>query len=147
MAQLNGRILALDFGKRRIGLALSDPLGIMVQPLPTLHRKRIREDLAHLKALAREHNVVRFVFGDPKYMSGDESPLSQLVREFATRLEEYSGIPVVYWDERLTSSEAHRYLAEQKLTREEKKGKVDRIAASLILENYLGALAMENPEE
>lgn len=141
MAQPIGRILALDYGKRRIGLALSDLLGIMAQPMPTLHRRRIREDLDRLAKTATENNVIRFVFGDPKYMSGDESPLGADVREFAARLEERCGIPVVFYDERLTSSEAHRYLADQKLTRQQKKGKVDQIAAALILESYLESIS------
>ena len=140
MAQPSGRILALDFGKRRIGLALSDPFGVTAQPLPTYTRARIREDIAYLAELAREKEVSLFVFGDPKYMSGDLSKQSEAVREFATRLEQYTKLPILFWDERLTSSQAHRVLDEYGLTRQERKGKVDQLAATMILEGYLHSL-------
>lgn len=140
MAQPSGRILALDFGKRRIGLALSDPFGVTAQPLPTYTRVRVREDIAWLGQLAREREVGLFVFGDPKYMSGDLSKQSEAVREFAARLEQHTKLPIVFWDERLTSSQAHRVLDEYGLTREERKGKVDQLAATMILEGYLQSL-------
>jgi putative Holliday junction resolvase len=140
MAQPFGRILGLDFGKRRIGLALSDPFGVTAQPLPTYTRVRVREDISYLAQLAREREVSLFVFGDPKYMSGDLSRQSEAVREFASRLEQFSTIPVVFWDERLTSSQAHRVLDEYGLSRQERKGKVDQLAATMILEGYLQSL-------
>jgi putative Holliday junction resolvase len=140
MAQLPGRILALDFGKRRIGLAVSDVLGITAQPLPTYVRTRLREDIQFLAKLVREQEVARLVFGDPKYMSGDLSRQSEAVREFAERLGETTRVEVVFWDERLTSSQAHRVLDEYGMTREERKGKVDQLAATLILEGYLQSL-------
>lgn len=87
--------------------------------------------------------MVRLVFGDPKYMSGDMSPLSKAMREFAGKLAEQTGIEPVFWDERLTSSQAHRLLSEERLTREERKGKVDSIAATLLLESYLQSLSYE----
>ncbi|MBZ2184397.1 MAG: Holliday junction resolvase RuvX [Bryobacter sp.] len=140
MAQLPGRILALDFGKRRIGLALSDLLGFTAQPLPTYNRTRVREDIAYLSRLARQHDVALFVFGDPRYMSGDLSRQSEAVRDFATRLEQATHLPVTFWDERLTSSQAHRVLDEYGMTRQQRKGKVDQLAATLILEGYLQSL-------
>jgi putative Holliday junction resolvase len=140
MAQPSGRILALDFGKRRIGLALSDPFGVTAQPLPTYSRVRVREDVAYLAQLAKDRDIVTFVFGDPKYMSGDQSRQSEAVREFAARLEQVSNLPIVFWDERLTSSQAHRVLDEYGLTREQRKGKVDQLAATMILEGYLQSL-------
>ncbi len=141
--QLQGRILALDYGKRRIGLAISDALGITAQPLPTFQRGRLREDLSSLVRLIREREVARLVFGDPKYMSGDMSPLAEAMREFAGKLREQTGIEPIFWDERLTSSQAHRLLSEEGMTREERKGKVDSIAATLILESYLQSLSYE----
>lgn len=132
--------MALDFGKRRIGLAVSDALGVTAQPLPTYVRTRIREDIAWLTRLVREKEVARLVFGDPKYMSGDLSRQSEAVREFASRLGEATQVEVVFWDERLTSSQAHRVLDEYGMTREERKGKVDQLAATLILEGYLQSL-------
>lgn len=140
MAQPSGRILALDFGKRRIGLALSDPFGVTAQPLPTYSRVRVREDVAYLAQLAKDRDICTFVFGDPKYMSGDQSRQSEAVREFAARLEQVTNVPIVFWDERLTSSQAHRVLDEYGLTREQRKGKVDQLAATMILEGYLQSL-------
>lgn len=135
-----GRVLAFDFGKRRIGLAISDPLGITAQGLPTFERKRLREDLAKLAKLARDMKVGLFLFGNPKYMSGDESQQSAQVKEFAERLGEMAEIPVMYWDERFTSAQAHRLLGEEGMKRENRKGKVDQIAATLILQDYLESL-------
>jgi putative Holliday junction resolvase len=140
MAQPSGRILALDFGKRRIGLALSDPFGVTAQPLPTYSRVRVREDVAYLAQLAKDRDICTFVFGDPKYMSGDQSRQSEAVREFAARLEQATSLPIVFWDERLTSSQAHRVLDEYGLSREQRKGKVDQLAATMILEGYLQSL-------
>ncbi len=140
MAQLPGRILALDFGKRRIGLAISDLLGLTAQPLPTYTRTRVRDDVAFLGRLAREQQVALFLFGDPRYMSGDLSRQSEAVREFASRLEQATHLPVASWDERLTCSQAHRVLDEYGMTREQRKGKVDQLAATLILEGYLQSL-------
>lgn len=141
--QQTGRILALDYGKRRIGLAISDPLGITAQPLPTFQRGRLREDLSGLARLIRERGVNRLVFGDPKYMSGDMSPLAEAMREFAGKLAEQTGIEPVFWDERLTSSQAHRLLSEEGMSREDRKGKVDAIAATLLLESYLQSLSFD----
>ena len=141
MAQLTGRILGLDFGKRRIGLAISDALGLTAQPLSTYTRTRVRQDIAYLVQLAQEREIVLFVFGDPKYMSGDESRQSASVKEFAARLQLSTRIPIIFWDERLTSTQAHRLLDEEGgLKREDRKGKVDQIAASLILDGYLISL-------
>ncbi|WP_031498391.1 Holliday junction resolvase RuvX [Bryobacter aggregatus] len=143
MAQLTGRILGLDFGKRRIGLAISDALGYTAQPLGTYSRVRVREDIGYLAQLAEERGVTLFVFGDPKYMSGDQSRQSATMKEFAERLGQATKIPIVFWDERLTSSQAHRLLDEDGLSREQRKGKVDQIAAALILEGYMHSLEQE----
>lgn len=138
-----GRVLAFDFGKRRIGLAISDPLGITAQGLPTFERKRLREDLSSLAKLVRDQKVALLLFGNPKYMSGDESQQSAQVREFAGRLAEITSIPVLYWDERFTSAQAHRLLGEEGMKRENRKGKVDQIAATLILQDYLESLDLQ----
>jgi putative holliday junction resolvase len=136
-----GRILALDVGKKRIGLALSDALGISAQGLPTFHRTRIRDDLRQLRELIRLHEVKLIVVGNPLHMSGDESRQSAYTAEFAERLRLASGVPVILWDERLTSKEAERVLREGRATIEEKKRAVDRLAAVLLLESYLGSIA------
>jgi putative holliday junction resolvase len=134
-----GRVLALDVGKKRIGLAISDALGISAQGLPTFQRRRIRDDLRDLIRLAREREVSLFLVGKPLHMSGDESRQSAYTEEFAQRLHDESGIPIVYWDERLTTVEAHRVLSEAGASLEQRKRAVDRLAAVLLLEGYLDA--------
>lgn len=133
-------MLALDVGKKRIGLAISDELGITAQGLETLQRSRIREDLEKLGTIAKNRNVGALLVGRPLHMSGSESRQSEYTREFAERLGNYLGIPVVYWDERLTSAEAERMLRTAGASLEEKRSAVDRLAAVLLLESYLGYL-------
>jgi putative Holliday junction resolvase len=132
-----GRILALDVGKKRIGLAVSDPLGITAQGIETLQRTRIRDDLKELKRIAAQWEVTSLLVGRPLHMSGDESRQSEYTREFAERLSKHLGLPVTYWDERLTSAEAERMLRETGISLEQRKKAVDRLAAVLLLESYL----------
>lgn len=132
-----GRILALDVGRKRIGLAVSDELGITAQGLETLHRTRVRDDLAALKAIADTRNVTALLVGRPLHMSGSESRQSEYTKEFAERLQQHLGLPLIYWDERLTSAEAERMLREAGASLEQKKKAVDRLAAVLLLESYL----------
>jgi putative holliday junction resolvase len=135
-----GRILALDVGRKRIGLAITDALGLTAQGLPTLERVRIREDLARLSQLAGERQVSLFLLGNPLHMSGRDSRQAAYVREFGDRLAGYSGIAVQYWDERLTSVEAGRVLRSSGIGIEKRAKAVDRLSAVLILENYLESL-------
>ncbi len=139
------RILALDVGKKRIGLAVSDPLGMTAVGLPTLHRTRIREDLARLKLLALERSVTTLLIGRPLHMSGDESRQSEYTREFAERLSLFASLPVVYWDERLTTAEAHRLMRDSGATLEQRKKAVDQMSAILLLESYLGFHSLSSP--
>jgi putative Holliday junction resolvase len=132
-----GRVLALDVGRKRIGMAISDALGITAQGLPTLERVRIREDLARLRELAQEREVCLFLLGYPLHMSGRESRQAEYVKEFGDRLAAYSGIPVDYWDERLTSVEAGRVLRSSGIGIEKRARAVDQLSAVLILESYL----------
>ena len=132
-----GRILALDLGKKRIGLALSDPLGITAQGLPTLQRTRIREDLDALAELAAEHEVVLFLMGNPLHMSGAEGRQADYAHEFGGRLAARTGIEIRYWDERLTTVEAQRVLRESGVSLEKRKRAVDRLAAVILLESFL----------
>jgi putative Holliday junction resolvase len=135
------RILALDVGKRRIGVAVSDELGITAQGLPTFQRTTIRDDLARLAALAADQNAGLFLLGFPLHMSGRESRQSQYVREFGDRLARYTGLPVEYLDERLTTVEANRVLRESGIGIEKRAAAVDRLAAVILLESYLGRTA------
>ena len=137
---LTGRILALDLGKRRIGLALSDELGITAQGLGTLERTNIREDLAELTRLAAQRGVALILMGNPMRMSGSEGRQSAWVRDFAERLGAYSGLTVRLWDERLTTVEAQRVLRESGISREKRRRAVDRLAAVILLESYLASL-------
>ena len=123
--------MALDLGKKRIGLALSDPLGITAQGLPTLARTRIREDVAALDALIREHDVRLILMGHPLHMSGDESRQGVYTREFADRLSERTGREVRLWDERLTSVEAGRVLKESGISIRKRAQAVDRKSTRL----------------
>ena len=134
------RILALDVGKRRIGLAISDPLGITAQGLQTLERTTIREDMARLAALTAEHGVSLFLIGDPLHMSGDKSRQAQYIRDFAARLTEVTGVPAQFWDERLTTVQAQRVLRESGISIEKRARAVDRLAAVILLESYLDSL-------
>ena len=132
-----GRVLALDLGKRRIGLALSDELGITAQGLETLHRTRLREDLEKLKQLIRDKNVSMILMGNPVHMSGQEGRQSDYSREFAERLHGVSGVDVKLWDERLTTVEAQRVLRESGISLQKRTQAVDRLSAVILLESYL----------
>lgn len=136
-AQLPGRILALDVGSRRIGLAVSDPLGITAQGLETLQRKNKRTDLEKLEAVIRNYDVQEIVVGLPLRMSGAEGKQSEKMTAFAEELRQRFQIPVHLWDERLTSAQANRILREAELSIEKRKHAVDRMAAVLILQNFL----------
>jgi putative Holliday junction resolvase len=135
-----GRILALDLGKRRIGLALSDELGITAQGLETLQRTTIREDIARLAQLTMERNVTLILMGHPLHMSGDESRQADYTRDFARRLEAATGLPTKFWDERQTSAEAERVLRQSGISIEKRARAVDRMAAVILLGSYLDSL-------
>jgi putative Holliday junction resolvase len=139
---VTGRILALDVGKKRIGLAVSDPLGITAQGLPTLHRTRIREDLEELDRLCREYEVALLLIGHPLHMSGDESRQAVYTREFADRLAERTHIPLQFLDERLTTVQAERVLRESGISIEKRAKAVDQLAAVLLLQSYLDSGAL-----
>ncbi len=135
-----GRVLALDLGKRRIGLALSDELGITAQGLETLQRTNIREDIARLVQLIAERNVSLILVGNPLHMSGREGRQVEFARDFADRLKGAAGVPVQFWDERLTTVEAQRVLKESGISIEKRAQAVDRLAAVILLESYLDSL-------
>ena len=141
-----GRVLALDVGKKRIGLAVSDESGVTAQGLETFVRTRIRDDLAGLQKIAAHWNVHTLLVGKPLHMSGDESRQSEYTREFADRLAEHLKLPVVYWDERLSSKEAERLMREGGASLLQSRQNVDRMSAILILESYLGFLQNQQGE-
>lgn len=137
---INGRVLALDLGKKRIGLAISDPLGITAQGLATLERTRIRDDLDAIARLVDEHGVTLILVGHPLHMSGTEGRQAMYVREFADRLAARTGVQVKFWDERLTTVEAQRVLRESGVSIEKRARAVDRLAAVILLGSYLDSL-------
>jgi putative Holliday junction resolvase len=136
----HSRILALDLGKRRIGLAISDPLGITAQGLPNLDRSNKRSDLDALERLVADREVGSFLMGNPVNMSGNEGRQSAWVREFAGALERRTGLPVKFWDERLTSVEAGRVLRASGISIEKRAAAVDRLSAVILLQSYLDSL-------
>jgi len=142
-----GRVLALDVGKKRIGLAVSDELGLTAQGIETFVRTRIRDDLDALKQIAVQWNVHTLLVGKPLHMSGEESRQSEYTREFAERLGKRLGLPIVYWDERLSSREAERLMREGGASLEQSRQAVDRMSAILILESYLGFLQNQKSSE
>jgi putative Holliday junction resolvase len=131
--------MALDVGKVRVGVALSDPLGYTAQPLLTLWRKGRGEDMRSLLRLIRKHEVVRIVVGNPLHMSGDVSPWAAKVQEFAEELQMHSHLPVVLWDERLSSVAAHEILDEAGHDRRDRKYVIDQVAAVVILRGWMEA--------
>jgi putative Holliday junction resolvase len=131
------RILALDLGKKRIGLALSDELGFTAQGLKTLEREGRRDDIETLRKLAVESRVELFLIGDPIHMSGAPSRQGEYTREFARELEYKTGLPVKFWDERWTSREAERTLRGSGIAHGERKPAIDRLSAVILLQSYL----------
>jgi putative Holliday junction resolvase len=134
---VKGRILALDLGKKRIGLALSDPFGITAQGLPTLERTNLRQDMAALAALVAEREVTLLLMGNPIHMSGHEGRQAAYVHEFAERLAALTGVALKYWDERLTTVEAHRVLRSSGIGIEKRARAIDKLSAMILLESYL----------
>ena len=132
-----GRILGLDVGTRRIGIAVSDPLGITAQGLETLQRRNKRQDLAALERVIRDYKVGEIVVGLPLRMSGAEGIQSGKMQVFAEDLRKRFHLPVHLWDERLTSAEANRLLRETELSIEKRAKAVDRMAAVLILQGWM----------
>ncbi len=141
MSVLVPRVVGFDVGDRRIGLAISDALGITAQPLFTLHRKNKRGDMKWLGRVLRKHGVSEVVVGNPLYMSGDQSPQAAKAQAFAAELGAEFGVTVHLWDERLTTTEAHRHLDEAGHGAMGRKGIIDQVAAVLILQSFLDARA------
>ena len=135
-----GRILAIDLGDRRMGLAMSDPLRLTAQGLPTVERRNRREDMNYLKSLARRNDVSAIIVGNPINMDGTAGPQSIAASGFASRLGKHLALEVRLWDERLTSVQANRVLREAGLGPEQRAKAVDQVAAVLLLENFLESL-------
>ena len=145
MSTTGRRILALDPGTKRIGVALSDELGWTAQPLETFERKSLHVDVAHINELVRRHEVREIVIGMPIQLDGRAGPAAQSVQQFLEALQAAVDVPVVPWDERLTTKAAEQMLIEADVSRKKRKGVVDRVAAALLLKSYLEHLSSLQP--
>ena len=137
----SGRILGLDVGVKRIGIAVSDPLGITAQGLATLHRRNRRHDFIELRKILQEYQVREIVVGNPLRMSGQAGAQAEKMAAFAAQIQQEFSMPVHLWDERLTTAEAHRLLDETDIRDARRKTVIDKMAAVLILQSFLDARA------
>jgi putative pre-16S rRNA nuclease len=131
------RILAIDPGTVRLGLALSDPSGTIAQPLSVLKRRSPSEDYQALAVIVEEHGVEQIVVGLPRLMNGTLDTAAKQAQEFGEEVARFTRRPVAYWDERLTSVAAERYLIAQGKRRAQRRADIDRMAATLLLQGYL----------
>lgn len=131
------RILALDHGSKRIGVALSDELKMIAQPFEFIPAEPFSKFLARLKEIIKEKEVEMILVGMPRNMDGSYGPAALKVQEFVGVLKETLVVPIKTWDERLTSAQANRYLIEANVSRNQRKEKVDKTAAAVLLQSYL----------
>ena len=139
------RVMGLDYGSKTVGVAISDPLGITAQGIETIERKeenKLRKTLARIEELVKEYEVEKIVLGFPKNMNNTIGDRAEKSLELKAMLERRIGIPVIMWDERLTTVEAERTLIESNVRRENRKKYVDKIAAVFILQGYLDSLSI-----
>lgn len=132
------RILGVDYGEKRIGLAISDELEMVAMPVGVIHRTNEKEDIAKIRELILEKKATLIVFGLPINMDGTPGKLGAATKAFAVKLTEAVNLPVDYYDERLTTLEAERMLTDEAdISRAKRKGVKDKLAASLILQSYM----------
>ncbi|OAB34094.1 Holliday junction resolvase RuvX [Paenibacillus glacialis] len=137
------RIMGLDYGDRKIGVAVSDMFGWTAQGLEVIERRREGIEFERITALVREHDVAEIVVGLPKNMDGTVGFRGDICMEFADKLKEILNLPVHLWDERLTTVSAERTLIEANVSRKKRKQVIDKMAASLILQNYLDSKSIK----
>ena len=143
------RLMGLDYGSKTVGVAVSDPLGLTAQGVETVWRKqenKLRQTMARIEELISEYQVERIVLGYPKNMNNTVGERAVKSLEFKEKLEKRTGLPVVMWDERLTTAEAERTLMETGVRRENRKQFLDQMAAVLILRGYLDRMNMNKDE-
>lgn len=131
------RVMALDVGDKTIGIAVSDELLLTAQARPAIRRKNLKSDLELIRNLAKENDVHEVVVGQPLNMDGTFSAQTKKVARFAEELRKVIDLPIVFWDERLTSFAAEQHLEQMGLNWRQRRGHVDKIAAMFILQNYL----------
>ena len=135
------RILALDHGTKRVGVAISDELAVIAQPLEFLAAEPREDFLKRLKDIIDRRGVEEILVGIPRNMNGTYGPAAAKAREFVAALQNVLTIPVKTWDERLTSVQANRFLIETGMRREKRKERVDQTAAAIMLQSYLDSLS------
>lgn len=143
------RLMGLDYGSKTVGVAVSDPLGLTAQGVETVWRKqenKLRQTMARIEELISEYQVERIVLGYPKNMNNTVGERAVKSLEFKEKLEKRTGLPVVMWDERLTTAKAERTLMETGVRRENRKQFLDQMAAVLILQGYLDRMNMNKDE-
>lgn len=141
------RILGLDYGTKTVGVAVSDGLGITAQGIETIERKeenKLRKTCARIEELIQEYGVTAIVLGYPKHMNNTLGERAAKTEEFQSMLERRTGLPVILWDERLSTVSSERVLMESGVRRENRKAVIDKIAAVFILQNYLDYLQQSN---
>lgn len=136
---LLGRALGLDVGTKTVGLALSDEMGWTAQGLKTLRRTRLRDDVRAIAKICSEHGVARIVSGLPLNMDGSEGPRAEATRAFTAVLEQATGLPIEFWDERLTTVAAEQVLLQADVSRAKRREVIDQLAAQLILQGWMDA--------
>ena len=134
-----GRLLGLDFGTKRLGIAVSTPDQGIASPLENYDRKNPRLDAKHLRELAEDYRIAGLVVGLPVHMSGDEGGLARSAREFGLWIAEETNLPLRFWDERFTSALAEEILQAASLTKKQRKARKDKLAAYLLLQSFLDA--------
>jgi putative Holliday junction resolvase len=131
------RILGLDHGTKRMGVAISDELGMIAHPMEFIPAEPFAEFLKRLKEIIREKEVEQLVIGNPRNMDGSYGPAALKVQQFAGVLRDSLAMPIALWDERLTSAQANRFLVQANVRRQKRKEKVDQTAAAILLQSYL----------
>lgn len=138
------RVMGLDYGSKTVGVAISDALLLTAQGIETIHRKeenKLRQTLARIEVLIKEYEVDKIVLGFPKNMNNTVGERAEKTLELKEKLERRTGLPVILWDERLTTISAERVLIENKVRREDRKQYIDKIAAVFILQGYLDSIS------
>lgn len=138
-----GRLLGLDFGTKRIGIAVSTPAQTIASPLESYSRQNDKQDAHRLSRVAEEYDVVGLVVGLPVHMSGDEGDVARQARKFGEWAGRVTGLPVRYWDERYTSTMAEQQLQQAELSKKKRKSRIDKLAAQIMLQAYLDAADRE----
>lgn len=138
------RVIGLDYGSKTVGVALSDELMLTAQPLTTIHRDRptkLRQTLAQIEQIIEQYDVDRIVVGWPKKLDNEEGERCEKTKEFGGMLENRTGLEIIYQDERLTTAQADGVLEQGGIRKDKRKQYIDKMAASLILQNYLDTLS------